>query len=239
MLAAAPLALWRLDPATLTPRAWGWLVLAGAVQGAYFTLLGKAYARGDLSLVYPLARGGGVAFAAASSAWFFADPLSTTALGGIAAVCVGTVLLGWGGRGTDRVGVGLALAVAFTLGVGTTTDKLAMGDLDPAVYAVGQFTAAIFIAAPRALGAKRELVVRAAREHAAGALAIGVLSLLSYGLALLAFRAGSLAMAVALRESAVVFGAAIGVLVFGERMTGRRGAGLAAVIAGLVLLRLA
>ena len=238
VLAALPLAWWRLDPATLTPRAWGWLALAGVVQGVYFALLGRAYARGDLSLVYPLARGGGVALAALSSAFVFHDALSTLTLAGIAAVCLGTVQLSRGGQ-ADPVGVGLALLVAVSLGVGSTTDKLAMGDLDPAVYAVGQFIAAILVSAPRALGAQRASVLRAAREHPGRSLAIGVLSLLSYGLALLAFRAGPLAVAVALRESSVLFGAAIGVFGFGERMTGRRAAGLATVVLGLALLRLA
>jgi uncharacterized membrane protein len=61
----------------------------------------------------------------------------------------------------------------------------------------------------------------------------------SYGLILYAFRLGPLGLIAPLRESSVVFGTALGVLLLGERLTGRKAAGIGAVAAGLVLIRLA
>src|SRR5438105_5860908 len=43
----------------------GWILIAlsAVLEAAYFVLLGNAYKRGDLSLVYPLARGSAPLFA--------------------------------------------------------------------------------------------------------------------------------------------------------------------------------
>lgn len=236
-LLVLPLALWRLDVATLDAEGLGWLALAGAIQGVYFALLGRAYARGDLSLVYPLARGGGVALAALASAFVFHDALGAGTIAGVLLVCCGTVVLG-GAAGGDLGSVGLALLVALSLGAGSTADKMAVNHLDPAVYAVGQFAAAALVAAPTALRRDRASVVMALTTGWRWSAAIGVLSIGSYGLALLAFQSGPLATVVALRESSVVFAAILAFGVLKEPLSRRRVAGVLTVVAGLVTLRL-
>src|SRR3954463_5439796 len=44
----------------LTPAGWGYVLLSGLLEAAYFLVLGRAYQGGDLSLIYPLARGTGI-----------------------------------------------------------------------------------------------------------------------------------------------------------------------------------
>src|SRR6478609_2926643 len=47
----------------IPPVAWAILAGSGALETGYFLLLGSAYQRGDLSLVYPLTRGSAILFA--------------------------------------------------------------------------------------------------------------------------------------------------------------------------------
>ena len=45
------------DRPDLTPAAWALGIVSGGVETAYFVFLAAAYRRGDLSVVYPIARG--------------------------------------------------------------------------------------------------------------------------------------------------------------------------------------
>jgi drug/metabolite transporter (DMT)-like permease len=73
---------------------------------------------------------------------------------------------------------------------------------------------------------------RWARSLAGGACTLG-----SYGVALWAMTQAPVALVAALRETSVIFGALLGALLLGERFTRRRLAATAAVLAGLIALR--
>jgi uncharacterized membrane protein len=67
-------------------------------------------------------------------------------------------------------------------------------------------------------------------------LAAGVLSIATYGLALLALRWGAVPRLAALRETSILFATVIAVLFLGERVNLRRGLGVACVAAGAIWL---
>jgi drug/metabolite transporter (DMT)-like permease len=66
----------------------------------------------------------------------------------------------------------------------------------------------------------------------------GAFTLGSYGIALWAMSRAPVALVAAVRETSVIFAAAFGALFLGERLTLRRAGATAAVLAGLVALRL-
>ena len=78
--------------------------------------------------------------------------------------------------------------------------------------------------------------VIAARSEWKPGLAAGALSIVTYGLALGAYRLGSTPRLAALRETSIVFATAIGVFVLKETMTPARLAAIATIAAGAVLL---
>ena len=90
--AAIAYALW------YPPQAAGWwYMLASCVLNAlFFSLLGKAYEDGEISLVYPVCRGTGVALTGAIALAMAIDPLRPLALAGILAVVAGILLIGLG-----------------------------------------------------------------------------------------------------------------------------------------------
>ena len=70
-------------------------------------------------------------------------------------------------------------------------------------------------------------------------LASGVVSMVAYGLVIWAQAHGALARIAALRETSILFGALIGVLVFSERLGRQRLLGAAVTLAGVLLLTVA
>jgi uncharacterized membrane protein len=81
----------------------------------------------------------------------------------------------------------------------------------------------------------RSFFALAARQWKPG-LAAGALSVVSYGLALLAFRLGATPRLAALRETSILFGTAIAVIFLRERLTRCRLAGIVSIALGAMTL---
>lgn len=100
-LLASPIAIFVLlaDPPDLT----GWLFIAGttALHIGYFFTLGRAYRYGDLSLVYPIARGLGLALIPIAGVFVLAESVSVSGGLGIAVIFVGVVVVGSSTRGSS------------------------------------------------------------------------------------------------------------------------------------------
>src|SRR5919198_241391 len=123
----------------------GWNVAAnGLLHAGYFGVLARAYAVGEMSLVYPVARGTGVAGTAIVAAAWLQESLSLRGLGGIAAICVGTGLVGFNTRSHQDEGTGYlhALLVGATITSYSIIDTLAVGRLHPVIYISGMFSLA-------------------------------------------------------------------------------------------------
>jgi drug/metabolite transporter (DMT)-like permease len=239
-LISFPVVLWRVDWGGIDFGAMSYLAATGLNQAVYFLLLGKAYEKGDISVVYPVARGGCVALVGVSSVVLLQETFTLAGALGVLAVCVGTTLMGLGGNKADsRRSIAYALAVAGCLAMGSMIDNVAVGRLDPLFYIWCLFVLGTSLQLPFMLARKRPEMSRAWRERKVLGATIGLVSMGSYLIVLYAFREGPVAYIVAMRESSVVFGAAMGVFVLKETVTRQRMAGVAAIVAGLICLRLA
>ena len=89
------LAVVMLTPA-IDPAAVPWVIAAGCTHFAYKFLLTYAYDRGDLSRVYPIARGAAPMIVALFGAAFLADPVTHQEYIGIAVVPAGILLMARG-----------------------------------------------------------------------------------------------------------------------------------------------
>ncbi|NIQ80526.1 MAG: EamA family transporter, partial [Anaerolineae bacterium] len=78
----------------------GWLLLCATVSLhlLYFVLLGRSYADGDLSLVYPIARGLGPMLVPILAVVLLGETIHLLALAGIAAIVAGIYTVSWWGR---------------------------------------------------------------------------------------------------------------------------------------------
>jgi uncharacterized membrane protein len=225
----------------LTLDALPYVMATGILHAFYFGLLAKAYELGDISLVYPLSRGTGVAGTALLAAVVLQERISLCGAIGIGTIGMGTVILGLrsGGHQEGLAGYLHALLVGVVIVGYSTVDKVGVGYLHPVIYISGLFWLATVFLAPYVLLCKRQECLYAYQHLKASICVIGLGSIATYLLILWMFQYGKVSYIVAAREFAVVIGALLGVLLLKERFTRKKVLGVTAIVIGLVLVKIA
>ncbi|MGH3070953.1 MAG: EamA family transporter [Gaiellaceae bacterium] len=217
------LATWEVERAAVP-----WMVASAALELVYFFTLAAAYQRAELSLVYPLARGGAPVLVLAGAVATGYVPTGPEALG-VVAVAAGVVLVR-GLRGGDRVGVVLGLLIAAQIAGYTLVDAEGIEHANPVPYLLLVLVPTA-VAAVLATGRAR---LRA--EFRAGAVLAGCGGFLAYALVLAALRFAPAAPVAAVRETSVLFAVALAAPFLDERVTRSRLLGAALVVAGILAL---
>jgi drug/metabolite transporter (DMT)-like permease len=239
-----PVTLWALPPGGVPPAAWPYVVATVVLHALYFVALGRSYRSGEFSLVYPVARGLGVALVPVLAVVFLDERPSAVGALGIALVVVGIVALQRVGRPRTGARVGLgpgtgwALLTGLTIAAYALVDKAGVSRLHPVPYIGLMFVGSLVLLLPAAFAG----VDRFRREWTANwraILAASAMTLTAYLLVLFAFRLSKAGYVVAAREVSIVISVVIGRLWFGEKNLAARLAGAALVLAGLVCLALA
>lgn len=213
------------------------LLGAAAVHYLYYALMLNAYRVGDMSQVYPIARGVApllVALLAALVAGESLGPLSTLA---VLVLSVGILLLASAGHGVNRLAVVLALLTGVSIagysvlsGLGIRKAQSPLGYIAWLEIATGVGMTSV------ACVRRKTALFEFARAQWRPGLVAGTLSVSGYATVLWAMSVLAMAPVVALRETSVVFAALIGSVLLREGLAGRRIAAAAMVLAGIVLL---
>lgn len=243
----APVVVWSLAHGSWRPdvAAIGFVVVSGLIHVGYFLLLLRGYRAGDLSVVYPLARGTGPLLSALAAIVIFREQPSAGSVCGLALILTGIALLTWRGGagravGPPRVAVLYGLAIGVLIAVYTLWDgwSVKRAGIPPIVFYWGGEVTRVLLFTPAAL-ADRPAVASLWRRHRARVLGIALLSPLSYMLVLAAMRTGPVSHIAPAREVSIVLGAWLGSSVLGEGDRSRRLLASAAFAAGVVALALA
>jgi len=199
---------------------------SAALHTAYVVLLMKSYEVADLSRAYPLARGTGVALVGIASVALPRSPLGWDVVLGVGLVVAGILGITFVGprlTRTDARGIALALATGTAIAGYTVVDGLAVSDGAPLVAYAGWLIALHSWVVPVYAVAKRgRSFWGIARKQLAWSSAGGVVSLLAYGLVLLAQTSGQLAAVAALREVSIAVGVLLGATVLHEALARKR-----------------
>lgn len=212
-------------------------VASGLIHALYFGLLSMAYRRGDISLVYPVARGSGIAMIAIAAGIVLEERISLLAAAGVTAVCLGVFFSGKDERRFKREWL-LALSVGVATCGYSLVDKTGVALLDPVLYICITWLTAGALFTPAAWWRYRKRFRQTLYECVGSGLVIGVGSIAAYLLILFAMRIAPVSYVSAVREIAVVFGALGGVLYLKEKVTVKRLASIAAIVLGCVLVTL-
>lgn len=219
-----------------------WLALSGVIHVFYYFFLLSAYAHGDLSHVYPIARGLGPTLVAIFSGVLLHEHLKPYELGGVLLVSLGIMglalakgLSNWGGRGTV-----FAIVTGFTIAGYTIVDGLGSRSSGNALAYIAWLNV---VEGPWVLAYalwRRPPTQAMAYFRAEGWRACigGVIATLGYGLAIYALSIGAMAHVAALRETSVLFATVIGTKLLGESFGPRRLVAAGTIVAGLVLMNL-
>jgi drug/metabolite transporter (DMT)-like permease len=228
---------------------WTWLLafgVSGLLQVSYFLLLQRGYAVGDLSVVYPLARGTGPLLSVLLAVVLLGERPGLVALLGGLVVVAGVFVIGTAhgdadGRPGNRMGsVRYGVATGITIAAYTLWDANAVTKLGvpPLVQLGGSVLVEAAVLTPFAL-ARRAEIGRLWRAHRRDAAVIAVLSPLAYVLVLYALRIAPVALVAPARELSIVIGSVIAWRVLHEPKPLRRLMGAAIVLAGVFALAVA
>jgi drug/metabolite transporter (DMT)-like permease len=223
--------------------AWPWLIGSIAIHLVYFASLIESYRTGDLGQVYPIARGAAPLMTAVATTIFIDERLSAVGWAGILALVAGVLLLSArGGRELaqiDRRAIGFALFTAMTICAYSVVDGVgARLAANPNAYSLWLFIGIAVVMLPYALYRDGPDVIPAMQRFWRRGFAGGALQVLSYGIAIWAMTVAPIAVVATLRETSVLFGAAIAVVVLKEPLRAVRVVAACMIVCGLVLIRL-
>jgi len=220
--------------------AWWFLAGTSFIHAFYELLLVRSYESAAFSAVYPVARGTGPLFTTLGAILLLREPAPPLELLGIAMVSGGVIFIGLSHRATEGAlkGVGFALATGLTIGAYTLVDASGVRRVaDPFSYVLWFFVGHGLSVITTAPGIRGHAVLIAARRQWKLGLVAAVLSIITYGSAMLAYRFGATAQLAALRETSVLFGTALAMTFLGERMTSRQLLAAVVIAAGAILLQ--
>jgi drug/metabolite transporter (DMT)-like permease len=223
-----------------------WLIASVLIHIFYFAGLIESYRAGDLGQVYPIARGAAPLMTASATTLFVGERLGLFGWAGIVLLAAGVLLLSLrGGRDLARLdwrAVGFALFTAVSICAYSVVDGIgvrAAGEGRASAYALVLFVAIAPTVILYALWRRGLAVLPAMVPYWKIGLGGGALAVVSYSIALWAMTVAPIAIIAALRETSVLFGAAIAVAFLKEPLRAARVSAALTIVAGLVLLRLA
>ncbi len=223
------------------PQVWLWLLASGVFHAAYKLFLAFAYEQGDLSRVYPIARGAAPMLVLVISALLLPDVIAAWEYIGILVLGSGILLMARGvfSSGESRRLVPLALGSAMATAGYSLVDGLgARASGDAEAYVGWLFTLDAVFFTPVCIALRGKSVLRASgKVWAIGGLA-ATASYGAYAIAVWAMTVAPIALVAALRETSILFAVLIGWLVFGERMDKQKAVAAALIVAGVIVTRL-
>jgi phosphonate utilization associated putative membrane protein len=221
---------------------WPFIAASVTIHIGYYIALTGAYKHGDLGLTYPLMRGTAPLLVALSATFTLGESLTPLAWAGVMGVSCGVLALGLSRHAVDSPrAVAFALANAVVIAIYTVVDALgARASGNPLQYVVLLFALDGWPFALMVFLRRRGAVVWPYARRRWPVATIGAAaSLGSYGIALWAMTRAPVAIVAALRETSVLFAAVLGAWFLKEAFTLQRAAGTAAIVAGVMALRMA
>lgn len=242
-LLCAPVLLFH-PPWSLPPFAWAAVAVSALFESAYVLALTSAYGAGDMSLVYPVARGTGTVLVAPLAVLLLGERPSLQGALGIGLVVIGIFLShgalgGWAAARAHRRAVGWALLTGAMIAGYSLVNKVGVTLVPVPLYAFLVFLADAVLV--RLVQRWRGGSVPALRRDAPWGriVAVGVLMMGAYLAVLVAMSQAPVSYVVATREISVVVAALLGALVLHERHSAARVAGAVVIFGGLCAIALA
>ena len=223
--------------------AWPFILGSLAIHLAYYLSLGQAYRTGDLGQVYPIARGGAPLLTALLASLLLGETLGIGGWLGIGLLTSGVAALSLrGGRIVGHIelrAVGFALLTAAVIALYTIVDGVgARKTSDVLSYITWLFVLDGSMMLIFGLAVWRDQLLVEFLRAPTVIIAGGTMSAAAYAIAIWAMTQAPVALVAALRETSVLFAAAIGVIVLREPIVPARLLAAVLVIAGVVILRL-
>ncbi len=241
-----PAVAWLAAPATWSSRVWLGFGLGAVIRALYFLSLSAAYSRGDLSLVYPVARGIAPVLVPVAAAVFLGERLSLGGALGLGIVALGVYIVHLPGltaadvlRPLARLGAASARYAVLT-GVLTTTYSLVdkwniAAGAPPLAYAYFTIPVAAMLLTPVVLG-RGSGTMSELRAAGIRVPVVAVLMTSGYVMVLVALQSTQVSYVAPARELGIVFATILGCVALREGATPQRLTGASVIVLGVILL---
>lgn len=219
---------------------WFYVLATGVIHTFYFLFLARAYEYGEISLVYPIARGSGIGLTGFLGWLLLGEELTPMGVAGIGLICIGILSMGVSvlrHAKTANRGFVSALGVGATIVSYSLVDKVGVSIVHPVAYIFGMFFLSAVFATPFVAARHLGIRWRGFAETWRPAALIGIGSTAAYLMILFAMTVGQVGYIVALREFAVVLGAVLGFVFLKERVTPLKVGSVLMIVAGLVFIK--
>jgi drug/metabolite transporter (DMT)-like permease len=214
-----------------------YIAASAVLELCYFVLLARAYDGGEVSVVYPVARGSAPVVVLIFSALALKEGVPAGAVAGIVLVALGILLVGLGvfpgqmarENAPPWRDVAFGVAIGAVIAAYTLVDSEGVERADPIAY-LALVVAPCALVYPFVAKVRPDVGVRSALTAAA--------TFGAYLLVLAALRLAPAAPVSAVRESSVVIAALLSAVVLHEKVDAKRLAGAVAVAAGVAAIAL-
>lgn len=217
-----------------------YIVLSVVVHLFYFALLSYSYRHGDFSRVYPIVRGVPPLLVAMVSIFILFEPISSTGLLGIMAICIGILSLEFGQKLPKRFVFLLSLLTAITVAMYTVIDGLGArvsGNSTSYLIWLSLLQSIFYSGIVVGLKGGRPCLSHIRRYWKTGLLT-GSISLSTYGVVLWTMTQAPIAYVSALRETSVLFASIIAVVWLKETFNIYRLLSSAIILIGIIFIKL-
>lgn len=216
---------------------------SGLLHIFYFLLLTNGYRVGDLSIVYPIARGLGPLLAVFGAIIFLQDVPTQLAFVGTVIISIGAIILTGDPRkvGSSNLLPGITYAILTAIAIASYTlwDAYAMNTIriSPLIFQFGISISRFVLLSPFVLGEK-EAIRNDWKKHRLSALWIAILSPASYFLILIALQFTAVTYVAPLRTLSILFGVILGTNLLREGDSMRRIVAALIIVCGVILLNI-
>jgi len=223
-----------------SPEAFIYIALSTFVHFGYFYLLGRAYQHGDLSVVYPIARGIVPALVSLWAMLLLGEVLPLMVWAGIGLIVTGIVLSNWKAlrSGVGKSALVLSLGTGLCISIYSVVDGIGVrlsGNI-LSYWAWGAFLH-LFIAGFAGWRRRQTLAQLPYKIWIVG-ISGGMVSMTAYGLILYAKNFAPLGVVSALRETSVIFATLIGFVILKEGNWKRRLGAAVLMVIGITMIAL-
>jgi drug/metabolite transporter (DMT)-like permease len=214
-----------------------WLAAGWALHTIYYLLLIRSYSISDFTLAYPIARGVVPVGTTIFGILLLGDQLNGVAVAGVAAITLGILMLGLRGAVLSREGLLFAILCGLVNTAFTLVDAKALRLADDFMNFIIWFFILDGLAMPLLFAVRnRGSMRRAAQASARHGLAAGVMALVAYVPALIAYRFAPVGVVSAIRATSPLFGMVFAGRLLDESIDWQRIAGAALVTGGAITI---
>ena len=202
-----------------TPYIWSLIMASAMLHGFYRMIVLYSYRFGDLSFVYPIARGGSSLLLTIISIIYLTDKISLFGFLAILIICLGLFLVSYSKKNKfNKIAFVLGLITAFMITSYTLVDGIGIRQSDNAYTYL--FWMLLLNGTPALIASlifKKTGLRKINKDLIIKGISFGILAPLAYGLVVWCMQYLPIAYASAIRETSIIFATLLGMFILKEK----------------------